>query len=133
ERRLRIGDDGREAGGDGTEVDALRLAGEEGRLVEGGVLHRGVIDGVAHLPASDVLQKGGTRNPGDGRRWIGEVRHLGGYRQCPARQAQLAGQDVHAGHSRATDHRVQRVAADIAQARYWRVRGARDVGAEQAR
>src|SRR5205814_5152149 len=125
--------DVREAGGDGTEVDALRLAGEEGGLVEDRVLHRGVVDGVAHLPASDVLHKGGTRNPGDGQCWVGQIGHLRRDGECPARQAQLTGQNVHSGNIQAAHHRIERVTAHVAQARYWRIRRARDIGAEEAR
>ena len=47
----------REARGDRTEVDALRLPGVEGRRIRPDVLRRRVVDRVAHLPARDVLEE----------------------------------------------------------------------------
>ena len=114
----------REARGDRAEVEALRLPGVEGRRIRPDVLHRRVVDGVAHLPARDVLEERRAGDRGRGARRIAEVHHARHHLQrgAVAREVQLVAQDVHASDVRAPDDGEQRVAGGVVEAGDRRVR-----------
>ena len=123
----------REARADRAQVDTLCRTGVEGGLVGGRVRHCRVVDGVAHLPAGDVLQKGRGQS-GGGRERVGEVDDLCDNVQGLAvrGQVQSAAHDIHPGNVRSADHREQRVACGVGYPANGRVRGTRHKAAVKA-
>src|SRR2546427_6090569 len=64
----------REASGYRTKIHALRCSCIEHRVIESSVFHGREINGIAHLPAGDILQKRGAGNAGGGSGWVGQDR-----------------------------------------------------------
>src|SRR4029077_14682334 len=114
---LGIGKDMREARGDRAQVEALRPARVERRLIQGRVLHCGVVEGVAELPAGHVLQVRRPRNGRGGPRRVRKIYHPCSYVEGSQVGGELhaRAEDVHPPHIAATDDRVERVTRRIDQ------------------
>ena len=132
-RRLGIRQHVREARRDRAEVDAPGGARVENRLIRGRVLHRRVVNGVAHLPPRDVLQVGRAGQRRDGRRRSCEIRDLEGDREGATGQADARVGDVHARDRATAVHRIEGIARRVAYARANRVARATDLRAKEAR